>query len=134
VLKPGGWMALRVSALDILRSRHSEFANEWQRLTRARLRRAVEAAEFRVERVSYVNALLLPVALFKFRVWEPLTGARAASGVAPVAGWLDALLAAPLRAECWWIGLGGGFPLGQSLVLVAPRTRQGMALPHSPVL
>ncbi|MBM3740630.1 MAG: class I SAM-dependent methyltransferase, partial [Acidobacteria bacterium] len=30
VLRPGGLLALRVSALDILRSRHSAFAHERQ--------------------------------------------------------------------------------------------------------
>jgi ubiquinone/menaquinone biosynthesis C-methylase UbiE len=121
VLKPGGWLALRVSALDILRSRHSEFAHERQRFTKARLKQRVEAAGFQVERISYANSLLLPLALFKFRVWEPLTGARPASGVTPVAAWLNRLLLLPLRVEAAWIGRGGSFPAGQSLVLLARK-------------
>jgi ubiquinone/menaquinone biosynthesis C-methylase UbiE len=123
VLKPGGLLALRVSALDILRSRHSYFAHERQRFTRSRLRAVCAAARFGIERITYVNALLLPVALLKFRVWEPLTNAPAASGVEPVPRWLDRLLYAPLRAEAAWIGRGGSFPLGQSLLLLARKTR-----------
>ncbi len=121
VLKPGGVLALRVSAFDLLRSRHSEFAHERQRFTRARLAAAAEQAGFRVERVTYLNTLLLPVALFKFRVWEPLTGAAPRSGVEPVARWLDRLLYLPLRIEAGWIGRGGSFPAGQSLLLVARK-------------
>jgi SAM-dependent methyltransferase len=121
VLKPGGLLALRVSALDLLRSRHSEFAHERQRFTRARLTAAVERAGFHVERATYMNSLLLLVALFKFRFWEPLTGAASRSGVQPVAKWLDRLLYLPLRLEAGWIGRGGAFPLGQSLVLVARK-------------
>jgi SAM-dependent methyltransferase len=121
VLKPGGLLALRVSALDILRSRHSQFAHERQRFTRGRLVEGVQKAGFGVERVTYANSLLLPLALFKFRVWEPLTRAQAASGVEPVAPWLDGLLYAPLSLEADWIGLGGGFPAGQSLVLIGRR-------------
>ena len=121
VLKPGGLLAARVSALDILRSRHSTFAHERQRFTRARLTRAVEAAGFRMERITYVNSLLLPVALFKFRIWEPLLRTPPASGVTAVAGWLDRLLYQALRMEAWWIGRGGGFPAGQSLILLARR-------------
>jgi len=121
VLKPGGLLVLRVSALDTLRSRHSEFVQERQRFTRARLRQAVELAGFEVQRETYLNALLLPVALFKFRVWEPLTRAPAASGVAAMPGWLDRLLYLPLRAEAAWIGHGGGFPVGQSLLVLGRK-------------
>ena len=122
VLKPGGWLALRVSALDALHSRHSHFASERQRFTRSRLVEGVRAAGFEVERATYANALLLPVALFKFRVWEPLTGAQPSSGVEPVPRWLDVLLHAPLSFEAGWIGRGGSFPVGQSLVLIGRKS------------
>lgn len=121
VLKPGGLLALRVSAFDALRSRHSDFCEERQRFTRSRLAHAVEHAGFQIERATYVNSLLLPISLFKFRVWEPLTRAPAASGVAMVPAWLDRLLYLPLRAEAAWVARGGGFPAGQSLVLIAKR-------------
>ncbi len=121
VTKPGGILVLRASALDALHSRHSDFAREQQRFTRKRLVNAVEAAGFAVERVTYLNSLLLPAALFKFRLWEPFTRAPAASGVAPVPRWLDRLLYLPLRAEAAWVARGGSFPLGQSLVLIARR-------------
>ena len=121
VLKPGGLFVVRVSALDALRSRHSIHASERQRFTRARLVRCVDDAGLRVLRCSYANSLLLPVALFKFRVWEPLTKAPAASGVTPVAPWLDGLLHGALRAESAMVGAGVDLPVGQSLVLVARR-------------
>ena len=121
VLKPGGLLALRVSALDVLHSRHSDFAQERQRFTRRRLREGIETAGFAVERVTYLNSLLMPVSLFKFRVWEPLTKAPASSGVGLVPGWLDSVLYAPLRMEAAWVGAGGSFPLGQSLVLIGRR-------------
>ena len=120
-LRPGGRLVLRTSAFDVLRSRHSAFAGEEQRFTQQRLVAAVENAGFGVERVSYINALLLPVALLKFRVWEPLTRQKAASGVQPVAPWLDRLLFAPLAWESRWIAKGRGFPAGQSLVLIARK-------------
>ncbi len=121
VLKPGGLLALRVSALDILRSRHSEHAMERQRFTRKRLMAAVRAQGFEVERVTYANSLLMPVALAKFRLWEPFTRQEPGSGVKPVAPWLDTLLHAPLAAEARWIGAGLGFVTGQSLILIANR-------------
>ena len=121
VLEPGGLCVIRVSALDVLRSRHSIHAHEHQRFTAGRLRRTMEAAGLRVTRLTYANSLLMPVALFKFRVWEPLTNAAPASGVDPVAPWLDGLLHVPLRLEAAMIGAGIDLPVGQSLIAIATR-------------
>src|SRR5690606_20111096 len=87
VLRPGGLLVIRTSALDVLRSRHSEFAQERQRFTRRRLIEAVSRHGIRPLRCSYANSLLMPVALFRFRVWEPLTGQAPASGVSEVSPW-----------------------------------------------
>jgi len=121
VLAPGGTAVIRVSALDILRSRHSEFLHERQRFTRSRLIRLAERHGLRVHRCTYLNSLLLPVSLAKFRIWEPLTAQAPASGVQAVPGWLDSLLLAPLVAESAILGAGLNFPLGQSLMLIAGK-------------
>ncbi|HWQ53892.1 MAG TPA: class I SAM-dependent methyltransferase [Bryobacteraceae bacterium] len=121
VLAPGGLLVLRVSALDALRSRHSQFAQERQRFTRARLTRQVGACGIRVLRSTYANSLLLPVALGKFRIWEPLTRSAPSSGVIPVAPWLDRLLYAPLALEAACLRAGVNFPLGQSLILIGEK-------------
>ncbi|MDR3703707.1 MAG: class I SAM-dependent methyltransferase [Candidatus Sulfopaludibacter sp.] len=123
VLAPGGILAIRAAALDLLRSRHSAFAFEKQRFTRRRLTGLAEQAGLRVLRCTYTNSLLLPVALLKFRVWEPLLRRPPASGVEPVAPWLDRLLYAALAIEARFLGAGGSFPVGQSLVLVAEKPR-----------
>jgi SAM-dependent methyltransferase len=123
VLNPGGLLVLRVAAFDALRSRHSEFVRERQRFTRKRLIQSVELAGFQVERATYLNSLLLPVSMFKFRFWEPLTRAPAASGVAAMPPWLDRLLYLPLRAEAAWVGRGGNFPVGQSLLVLGRKRR-----------
>ncbi|MFB3827997.1 MAG: class I SAM-dependent methyltransferase [Bryobacteraceae bacterium] len=122
VLKPKGLLVLRVSALNALRSRHSQFACERQRFTRRRLMETVKSQGVRVLRCTYANSLLLPVALAKFRIWEPLWRKPPASGVAPVPGWLDRLLYLPLALESVWLRAGFDSPLGQSLVLVGEKT------------
>jgi SAM-dependent methyltransferase len=121
VLSPGGMLLLRTSALQILRSRHSQFVFERQRFTRRRLIQMFEAAGFRTVRCTYANSLLMPVALAKFRLWEPLQRERASTGLEPMAPWLNRLLSVPLSIEATWIGRGGNFPAGQSLLLVAER-------------
>jgi SAM-dependent methyltransferase len=121
VLAPGGLLALRVSALHALRSRHSEFVCERQRYTRARLRLLVEQAGVRVLRCTYANTLLAPIALAKFRLWEPLTGKPPATGIQPAPPWLDRLLYLPLSWEAAWLRAGRDLPVGQSLVLIGEK-------------
>jgi SAM-dependent methyltransferase len=121
VLKPRGLLVLRTAALDILRSRHSQFTGERQRFTRARLRSAATGAGVRVLRMTYANSLLLPVALAKFRIWEPLLRKPPASGLAPIPGWLNRLLEWPLRIEAGILAMGLNLPLGQSLILIGEK-------------
>jgi SAM-dependent methyltransferase len=122
VLARGGLLVVRTAALKILHSRHSEYILERQRFTRRQIVDLFAAAGVRVLRCTYLNSLLLPVAFFKFRVWEPLLRLPAATGVDPVPGWLDRLLYAPLALESQWLGGGRNFPVGQSVFFIGERT------------
>ncbi|HWB84349.1 MAG TPA: class I SAM-dependent methyltransferase [Bryobacteraceae bacterium] len=121
VVTPGGLLVLRAAAFNALRSRHSAFVMETQRYSRAKLIKLVTDTGMRVLRCTYANSLLLPLALAKFRIWEPLRRAPVASGVEPVAPWLDRLLHAPLAFEAGWLGSGHDLPLGQTVVLVGEK-------------
>ncbi len=121
VIRPGGSLILRVSALDILRSRHSIFAHERQRFTKERIESAVREAGFKVIDCSYANSLLLPVALLKFRVWEDLTRQVPQSGVTVPAAPLNSLLERILGVEAAWLRRGGHFPVGQSILVLATK-------------
>lgn len=121
VLSRGGLLVLRAAAFDVLRSRHSEFVEERQRYTRGKLAAALRESGIRILRSTYANTLLLPVALSKFRVWEPLRRMAPASGVRPVAAWLDRLLYSFLWAESAWLARGFNLPAGQSLILVGEK-------------
>ena len=117
----GGLLVVRTSALDILRSRHAEFAFERQRFTRRRLMGLFAGAGMRVLRCTYSNSLLLPVALAKFRLWEPLLRKPPASGVEPWRPGWTACCIAPLALEAAWLGAGQNFPAGQSLLLIGEK-------------
>jgi SAM-dependent methyltransferase len=121
VLEPHGLLVLRVSALDILRSRHSAFTHERQRFTRSRLLDLARRNGLDVVRCTYLNSLLMPVALAKFRLWEPFQTGKPDSGLQPVPAWLNAILGSALRLEAEWLRYGGSFPAGQSLLLLARK-------------
>jgi SAM-dependent methyltransferase len=121
VLAPGGLLLIRTAALDLLRSRHSAFVYERQRYTRSQLTSLAGRAGIRVLRCTYANSLLMPIALAKFRIWEPLTGQAPSSGVEPVSPWLDRILHSALSAEAAWIGAGHDLPIGQSLILIGEK-------------
>jgi hypothetical protein len=63
VLKPGGAAIINVAAMEILRGNHSILSEEVRRYNRASLRALLEPAGFRVERMTYTNAVLFPVML-----------------------------------------------------------------------
>jgi len=126
VTAPGGLLVLRTAALDILRSHHAEFTGERQRFTRSQIVKLVSGQGVNVLRCTYANSLLMPIALAKFRIVEPLLRAMSqhepGSGVQPVAGWLDRWLYAALELEAKWLGSGRNLPLGQSLILIGERS------------
>lgn len=122
VIAPGGLLILRVAALDSLRSQHSVFIGERQRYTASRLVALLKEQGVTVERCTYANSLLLPVAWTKFRILEGLLRRPSDSGVKPVPRWLNRLLVRPLLLESRWLRAGRNLPLGQSLVVIARRS------------
>lgn len=63
VLRPGGVLLLTVPALPWLWSSHDVVNHHFRRYTMQSLRRSLRAGGFRAEKVSYYNALLLPLAV-----------------------------------------------------------------------
>jgi ubiquinone/menaquinone biosynthesis C-methylase UbiE len=128
VMTPGGVLVLRAAAFDMLRSRHSQFVQEKQRFTRARLIQAASQSGFRVLYSTYANSLLLPLAIAKFRIWEPLMRRPPASSIEPPPGWVNTLLYLPLALEAKWIGAGLSLPAGQSVILVGQKPAERAVL------
>ena len=79
VLKPGGWLLLHVAALEILHGRHSVLSEEVRRYTPSRLRMIVERGGFRVERLTFDHASLLPIML-PVRMWHRFAAERRRGG------------------------------------------------------
>ena len=65
VLKPGGWFLLRLPAFEFLRSEHDRVVHTQRRYRAGQVRALVERAGLLVERLTYANAVLFPLAALK---------------------------------------------------------------------
>jgi len=63
VLRPGGVLVVTVPALPWLWSAHDDVNHHYRRYTLPSLRRSLRAGGFRPHRISYYNAILLPLAI-----------------------------------------------------------------------
>ncbi len=133
VLRPGGWLLLRVPAFEALRSRHSEWIAERHRYRAREFRRTLAALHCPLVRATYANAFLSPAAFFKFRVWETLRRETPRSGIekAPPA-WLNRLLLSILNLEAGLIRRGFNFAFGQSLLVLARKPESPPATARTP--
>ncbi len=115
VLTPGGRLLLRLPALEWMRRAHDEVVHTRHRYTRGEAAALLRESGFRIEHVSYANAVLLPAAILKVigeRLFPP---ARAQSDLALRAGPFNGVLARILAGEAPWV-TGAGLPFGLSVI------------------
>ena len=124
VLKPGGVILLRVPAFQYLYGRHDRAVYTKHRYRIGELRERIAAQGLVVERVTYANTLLFPVAA----LWRMLTrsgGGEPQSDVRPlprVIRWLNPVLAALLGIEAAWLRhTRWRLPFGLSAIAVARK-------------
>ncbi len=120
VLRPGGRVLLRLPAYDRLRGRHDAVIHTARRFTTGEVAASLHESGFVVERATYANTLLFPVALAKRLLERKTAGAPSRSDVAPNAPWLDWLLAWPLLAEARWLRRRD-LPFGLTVVAVGQK-------------
>jgi len=129
LLAPGGTLVVSVPAWPFLWSEHDEALGHKRRYRRANLRRGLAAAGLRVERVTYFNTLLFPVALAYRLAWKwtlKRTGAARSrppqSDTRRLGNRAGAALEAIFAAERLWVGRLDA-PFGISLLAVARKPR-----------
>jgi SAM-dependent methyltransferase len=120
VLRPGGWLLIRVPALPILRRAHDEAVHTRHRYHRAELSSLLEKSGLEVRRASYGNMLTLPF----LAVRVALDRALGASGsdVAPAPRGIDTLFRACLAIEARLIR-HLDLPIGSSVMALAQKPR-----------
>jgi SAM-dependent methyltransferase len=117
VLRSGGRLLIRLPAFEQLRGKHDRAVHGRRRYTAADVRALLETHGFRVERLSYVNSLLLPLPLAQRALERVLPAVeRRESDLQLPAGPLNEALRWPLAAEAAWLARGGSFAAGLSVI------------------
>jgi SAM-dependent methyltransferase len=120
VLVSGGALIVTVAALPVLSGDHSAFSAERRRYRRRDLEGLLQTAGFRIDRLTYTNATLVP-ALLARRTLQRRRGSRAVgSDLAVPRAPVNALLAAMLAAEAA-LARHVDLPIGSSLLALARK-------------
>ncbi|CAE6830554.1 hypothetical protein R69927_07536 [Paraburkholderia domus] len=116
VLAPGGKVVVTVPAYQWLWSAHDVFLQHHRRYSRAALTACADEAGYRVERITYFNTLLLPLAI-AVRFIDRLLKHDRTSGDATPADLLNMSLYRIFSAERHWVSRRA-LPCGVSLLAV----------------
>ncbi len=118
VLRPDGCLFIREPAYDWMRSAHDVAVGTRHRFTRKEIVELLEAEGFRIERATYANTLLFPLAA-SHRLLSRIRGGQS-SDVRPVPRLINRALAAILKIEAGFIR-SLNFPFGLSVVALAQK-------------
>ncbi len=130
LLKPDGRIVLTVPAHQWLWSAHDVGLHHMRRYSRSLLRSRIEQAGYRIDKLTYTNAALFPVAIMA-RLADRVRGARAASGQAMPPKPLNAAMKALFSAERMILPTAA-LPFGVSLLAVFSKVdAHDVAAPQS---
>ena len=123
VLKPGGYVVLNVTALELLRGDHSEVWGELRRYTPETAARLIEDAGLQVARITYLFASLVPLMLAVRRVQRmlrPFREPRGDSDLTVPPAPVNAVLTRLVSGEAA-LARRVAMPFGSSLLVVARK-------------
>jgi SAM-dependent methyltransferase len=119
LLKPNGKIVLTVPAHQWLWSTHDVGLHHMRRYSRELLKERIEQAGYRIDKLSYTNVALFPVAILA-RLADRLRGSNAASGQAMPPAPVNAAMKAMFSAESLIVP-SASLPFGVSLLAVFGR-------------
>ncbi|MBF0233851.1 MAG: class I SAM-dependent methyltransferase [Desulfamplus sp.] len=121
VLKPGGVLILNLPAFEALKSSHDKAVHIKHRYTRSEVTKKIKKAGFEVEKISYRNFFLFPVAVVVRLVKKIFTSQEdLSSDLSLPHPTINKLLTCVLAIENK-IMPGGDFPVGLSVFCVAVK-------------
>jgi SAM-dependent methyltransferase len=120
VLRPGGWICLRLPAYDWLRGQHDRVIHTARRYTRQQVLRLLQNHSLQVKLISYANMFLFPLALLKRTFERILQNKTPASDLAYPIGPFNFILTKILSSEAALLP-GLPLPFGLSVVALAQK-------------
>ncbi|MGE5564659.1 MAG: methyltransferase domain-containing protein [Parcubacteria group bacterium] len=118
LLKSGGHLVATVPAYQWMWSHHDELHHHKRRYTLGQMKRLFAEAGLKIERASYFNALLFPLAA-AVRVTKNLLGIRTEDDAMPSAG-VNRILQGLFASEAGWLRRGS-LPFGLSIVIIGKK-------------
>ncbi|ULX53336.1 methyltransferase [Cupriavidus taiwanensis] len=116
LLKAGGAVFITVPAYQWLWSAHDVYLHHQRRYSKRSLHKLASRCGLHVERMSYFNTMLFPLAVAA-RMGDRLRGSRHATGASLPAAPVNHVLHRVFRAERHWLARGS-LPFGISLMAV----------------
>ena len=123
VLKPGGYLVMNVTALELLRGDHSDVWREQRRYTRKSGGQLIEEAGLEVVRVAYLFASLVPMMLavrMLQRMQRPFREPSGDTDLTVPPAPINAMLTGLVRGEAA-VARQLPMPFGSSLLVVARK-------------
>jgi SAM-dependent methyltransferase len=122
VLKPGGYLFIRVPAFMWLWSSHDDELEVFYRYQREELSGKLIRVGFAIEWASYANGFLFPVILLRRSIKHLGIGKGTDVKALPRGlGWLDPVLRGILEREAKWFKSRKRLPFGLSLICYAQK-------------
>lgn len=120
VLRPGGHLMLRLPAYQWLYGRHDQLVHTKHRYTRGEISKRLKEHGFVLQRTSYANSFLFPIAALKRLKDQLLPPKQACSDVSVSGGWANPIFGWVLRQEAQLVSRIG-LPFGLTVVALARR-------------
>ena len=119
-LKPGGRLLIRLPAYQFLLRQHDSKVHTLRRYTAGQVRALLQTSGYIIERCTYLNTLLFPLAVAQ-KLAESILPNRAPerSNLLLPSATVNEALRWPLAAEAAWIANGRSFPFGLSILCLA---------------
>jgi len=122
VLKPGGYLLLRLPAFDWLRSSHDADIGTLHRFTLGEMEEKLKRAGFTIRRSTYANSLLFPIVVVRRLLKHVGIGSGTDTKPLPAGlGWLDPVFRSVLGFEAELIRRGVSLPFGLSAICYAQK-------------
>jgi ubiquinone/menaquinone biosynthesis C-methylase UbiE len=124
VTKPGGHVLIRLPALPALKGPHDTIVHGVRRYVAPELHTKLQSVGLTPLRLTYANALLLPLIYTLRKVGEAAVklGSAPGSDVNETSPFVSSILQSVLRLEASWISAGRSFPAGVSIFALAQKS------------